>query len=141
MANTERSDKTSEIGVISHVVLRVADLDQMVRFCADALGLRAEKVGAKWVEFRSGATVIAVQKLSRADPRQECESPVEITFEVADAAATLVRLCAFGALTTQPLAEICSEQGGSYLYAAVIGPESHRFGVYQRRPVRVGPDR
>jgi catechol 2,3-dioxygenase-like lactoylglutathione lyase family enzyme len=123
---------TIQIDSLLRVILYVRDMNRMVRFYRDSLGLQLltprglEDFGsAMWVEFDTGACPLA---LHGGGEGRTGPTPPELVFRVSDAAVARQALVDAG-LEMGPVREL---ETGNYLCSG-RDPEGHPFSLESRK--------
>jgi len=103
---------------IDHVVLRVSDLDRMVRFYEQALGFNVERTldRLKLVQLRAGASLLDL--VARERPAAGVGNMDHLCFRIEpfDRAAILARLAPLGVKVGETVARYGAEGTGPSIY-------------------------
>src|SRR5580704_1425211 len=83
---------------LRYVIKFVADIDKVVKFYRDVLGLKVKFESPGWSEFVTGETILALHPASDKNPAGK----VELGFTVADVEAFYRDMSAKGVLFSMP---------------------------------------
>jgi lactoylglutathione lyase len=110
---------------LRYVIKFVADIDKVVKFYRDVLGLKVKFESPGWSEFVTGETILALHPASDKNPAGK----VELGFTVADVEAFYRDMSAKGVLFSMPPKK--QDFGGCWRSSSI--PRAHIAAWARRR--------